>query len=224
MPLAAVLPLQWAGQQRMQPGAEACAVRPGGQAGRQAAGDAAGPAERTATALPVAQAVTLPSRCTPPPFHACIARCEALLLLFLSPRVQWMKGSLNISDMSVLDFYRDPRARLLFKANACRMVNRWDSQAELHCELCQAVPHSLCATAPASPLLPPERQAGGACLAFSGNGRLPPHGMLQMQDHDLKKLPHLFALLPNRRVNVFTGVKYRDDPAIMAWELMNEPK
>lgn len=39
--------------------------------------------------------------------------------------MQWVKGSLNISDMSVLDFYRDPRPRLLFKANACRMVNRW---------------------------------------------------------------------------------------------------
>lgn len=33
--------------------------------------------------------------------------------------VQWVEGSLNISDMTVLDFYRDPRVRLLFKANAC---------------------------------------------------------------------------------------------------------
>ena len=42
-------------------------------------------------------------------------------------QVQWVKGSLNISDTTVLDFYRDPRVRLLFKANICRMVNRHGS-------------------------------------------------------------------------------------------------
>ena len=38
--------------------------------------------------------------------------------------MQWAAGSLNISDSSILDFYTDPRVRLLFKANLCRMANR----------------------------------------------------------------------------------------------------
>ena len=42
--------------------------------------------------------------------------------------MQWAAGSLNISDSSILDFYTDPRVRLLFKANLCRMANRQGRQ------------------------------------------------------------------------------------------------
>lgn len=56
------------------------------------------------------------------PFQYTVTGCARSLLCW--PKVQWAKGSLNISDMTVLDYYRDPRVRLLFKANMCRMVNR----------------------------------------------------------------------------------------------------
>ncbi|KAL4437356.1 hypothetical protein ABPG75_004495 [Micractinium tetrahymenae] len=60
-----------------------------------------------------------------------------------------MAGSLNITNFTVLDFYTEPRPRLLYQANLCRMVNR---------------------------------------------------------------------------VNTITGVPYRLDPTIFAWEVMNEPR
>lgn len=52
------------------------------------------------------------------------ARVQPQLTHAAHLRPQWVAGSLNISDWSLLDFYRDPRVKLLFKANLCRMVNR----------------------------------------------------------------------------------------------------
>ncbi|GAB4813993.1 hypothetical protein N2152v2_001039 [Parachlorella kessleri] len=66
----------------------------------------------------------------------------------IEPYLQWVLGSYNLSGTTVLDFYTGERAKLLFKANMCRMATR---------------------------------------------------------------------------VNSITGRAYRDDPAVLGWELINEP-
>lgn len=41
------------------------------------------------------------------------------------PYLQWVEGSLNVSSLTVLGFYTDPRPRLLMQANLCAMAERW---------------------------------------------------------------------------------------------------
>ncbi|KAI3431367.1 hypothetical protein D9Q98_004424 [Chlorella vulgaris] len=67
----------------------------------------------------------------------------------IEPYVQWVKGSLNLTGYTVLDFYTDSRIKLIYKHNLCTLANR---------------------------------------------------------------------------VNSLTGVKYRDDPALFSWDLINEPR
>ena len=114
--------------------------------------------------------------------------------------VQWAAGSLNISDSSILDFYTDPRVRLLFKANLCRMANRQGAACLPAC------PHGCVAAgrlqaAPAPEQFPnPPWLRWGACRAapvVSPSGlacarlplRPPSNPLLQGEQHQRGALP-----------------------------------
>ncbi|WVZ83719.1 hypothetical protein U9M48_030839 [Paspalum notatum var. saurae] len=95
----------------------------------------------------------------------------------------------------------------------------------VHSEASQGAP---CYSADAEPDLEPEIEASvgaehadAACDGRHGRARWAIRPSPGLVIHQLRRVDHLAVLT---RINTITNDAYMDDPTILAWELINEPR